>query len=110
MNEEYNQHMQQYLQRTVWTRGCRSWYKQGTVDGPVIAIYWGTSFHFVEALKNPLWEDFHLKRRPEASVNRLAYLGDGFTLRESKNESVGATQTLDFDEYRSLFNLPEIHN
>lgn len=40
-NEEYNQHIQKYLERTVWTRGCRSWYKRGTVDGPVVAIYGG---------------------------------------------------------------------
>lgn len=40
-NEEYNQHIQKYLDRTVWTKGCRSWYKRGTVDGPVVAIYGG---------------------------------------------------------------------
>lgn len=110
VNEEYNQHMQQYLQRTVWTRGCRSWYKRGTVDGPVVAIYGGTSFHFMEAIKNPRWEDFHIKRKVEASANRFAYLGNGFSMRETKGESVGATQTLDFDEYWRLFVLPEIHN
>jgi hypothetical protein len=109
-NEEYNQHIQQYLERTVWTRGCRSWYKRGTIDGPVVAIYGGTSFHFMEAIKNPRWEDFHLQRMPEASSNRFAYLGNGFTLREIKKGSVGATQTLDFDEYWNLFNLPQIHN
>ncbi|KAH8897881.1 FAD/NAD(P)-binding domain-containing protein [Thozetella sp. PMI_491] len=110
VNEEYNEHMQQYLERTVWTRGCRSWYKRGTVDGPVVAIYGGTSFHFMEAITSPRWEDFHLKRSPEASVNRFAYLGNGFTIRETKKGSVGATQTLDFDEYWNLFHLPEIHN
>ncbi|KAJ5772464.1 hypothetical protein N7520_002993 [Penicillium odoratum] len=110
VNEEYNQHMQQYLERTVWTRGCRSWYKRGTVDGPVVAIYGGTSFHFMEAIKNPRWEDFHITRSPEARSNRFAYLGNGFSRRETKGESVGATQTLDFDEYWRLFVLPEIHN
>ncbi|KAK7705398.1 hypothetical protein SLS63_014143 [Diaporthe eres] len=109
-NEEYNQHMQQYLERTVWTRGCRSWYKRGTVDGPVVAIYGGTSFHFMEAIKNPRWEDFILKRLPGApEQNRFAYLGNGFSLAETRNKSVGATQTLDFDEYWNLFNLPEVH-
>lgn len=111
VNEEYNQHMQQYLERTVWTRGCRSWYKRGNVDGPVVAIYGGTSFHFMEAIKNPRWEDFNLKRLTSApSQNRFAYLGNGFSLAETKNKSVGATQTLDFDEYWNLFNLPEVHS
>ena len=110
VNEEYNQHMQKYLQRTVWTRGCRSWYKRGTVDGPVVAIYGGTTFHFMEALKNPRWEDFEMDTTAIAKANRFAYLGDGFTQREKKAGSIGATQTLDFDEYWNLFVLPEIHS
>lgn len=34
-NLEYNEHIQKFLERTVWVSGCRSWYKRGTVDGPV---------------------------------------------------------------------------
>jgi hypothetical protein len=109
-NDEYNQHIQQYLERTVWTRGCRSWYKRGTVDGPVVAIYGGTSFHFMEAIKNPRWEDYHIKRLPGARANRFAYLGNGFSSREAKGGSVGATQTLDFEEYWRLFTMPDIHD
>ncbi len=41
VTDEYNRHMQAYLVRTVWTRGCRSWYKRGTIDGPVVAVYGG---------------------------------------------------------------------
>lgn len=110
VNDEYNQHMQKYLERTVWTRNCRSWYKRGTVEGPVVAIYGGTSFHFMEAIKNPRWEDFNVERLEEARANRFAYLGNGFSRREAKGQTVGATQTLDFDEYWSLFVLPDIHD
>lgn len=110
VNEEYNQHIQRYLERTVWTRNCRSWYKRGTVEGPVVAIYGGTSFHFMEAIKNPRWEDFNMDRLEEARTNRFAYLGNGFSRREAKGQSVGATQTLDFDEYWNLFVLPDIHD
>ena len=110
VNEEYNQHIHKYLERTVWTRGCRSWYKRGTIDGPVVAIYGGTSFHFMEAIKNPRWEDFNIGRDEASKHNRFAYLGNGFSSREAKGGSVGATQTLDLDEYWNLFNLPEIHN
>ena len=108
-NQEYDEHMQTYLDRTVWVGGCRSWYKNGTVDGPVVAIYGGTSFHFMEALKNPRWEDYHLERMPEESRNRFAYLGNGFSRAETKGTSVGATQTLNFDDYWKLFVLPDIH-
>jgi hypothetical protein len=48
---DYNEHIQKFLKRTVWVGNCRSWYKRGTTDGPVVAIYGGTSFHFIEALK-----------------------------------------------------------
>jgi cation diffusion facilitator CzcD-associated flavoprotein CzcO len=109
-NDEYNQHMQRYLERTVWTRGCCSWYKRGTVDGPVVAVYGGTTFHFMEAIKTPRWEDFYIDRLPEAQANRFAYLGDGFTKRETHGGSIGATQTIDFDEYWRLFVLPDIHD
>lgn len=110
VNNEYNQHMQKYLERTVWTRGCRSWYKRGTIDGPVVAVYGGTTFHFMEAIKNPRWEDFNIDRLEDAKANRFAYLGDGFTHRETKGGSIGTTQTIDFEEYWRLFVLPDIHN
>ncbi|KPI35782.1 putative sterigmatocystin biosynthesis monooxygenase stcW [Cyphellophora attinorum] len=92
VNEEYNQHIQR------------------TIDGPVVAIYGGTTFHFMEALKNPRWEDFDLKRQPEAKSNRFEYLGNGFTWRETKSQSVGATQTVNLDDYWNLFVLPQIHD
>jgi cation diffusion facilitator CzcD-associated flavoprotein CzcO len=109
VNNEYNQHMQKYLERTVWTRGCRSWYKRGTIDGPVVAVYGGTTFHFMEAIKNPRWEDFNIDRLEDAKTNRFAYLGDGFTHRETKAGSIGTTQTINFEEYWRLFVLPDIH-
>jgi hypothetical protein len=64
----------------------------------------------MEAIKNPRWEDFTIDRTEEAKANRFAYLGNGFTLRETKSGSVGSTQTLDFDEYFNLFVLPDIHD
>ena len=64
----------------------------------------------MEAIKNPRWEDFNIDRLEEAKFNRFAYLGNGFTRRETKGETVGKTQTLDFDEYYNLFVLPDIHD
>lgn len=108
-NDEFNEHAQTFLARTVWTGDCRSWYKRGTVDGPVVAIYAGTIFHFMEALKAPRWEDYLLERMPDESRNRFAYLGNGFSRAEVEGGSVGETQTLDFDSYWRLFVLPNIH-
>ncbi|KAE8329710.1 hypothetical protein BDV39DRAFT_202656 [Aspergillus sergii] len=107
-NDEYNEHIQTYLKRTVWTEGCRSWYKRGTIDGPVVAVYGGTTFHFMEAIKNPRWEDFYIERI--SKTNRFSYLGNGFTKRETNGGTVGTTQTLDFEEYWRLFVPPDIHD
>ena len=63
----------------------------------------------MEAIKNPRWEDFDMDSCGEAKKNRFAYLGNGFTLRETKGGTIGATQTLDFDEYFNLLVLPDIH-
>lgn len=64
----------------------------------------------LEALKHPRWEDFHMDKTPEAAVNRFAYLGNGFSSREAKKGSVGATQTVDFDHFWDLCVLPQIHD
>lgn len=108
VNDEYNEHMQTYLKRTVWTGNCRSWYKRGTIDGPVVAVYGGTTFHFMEAIKNPRWEDFDIERL--SKTNRFSYLGNGFTKRETVGGTIGTTQTLDFEQYWRLFVPPDIHD
>ena len=46
----------------------------------------------------------------DSKSNRFSYLGNGFSWRETKSGSVGATQTLDFDEYWKLLVLPDIHD
>jgi hypothetical protein len=112
-NADYNEHIQEYLQRTVWVGNCRSWYKRGTTDGQVVAIYGGTTFHFTEAIRQPRWEDYRIEFMPcgkgGRSRNRFAYLGDGFTKREVRNGSIGDTQTLNFEDYWNLMILPAIH-
>ncbi|PVH72315.1 FAD/NAD(P)-binding domain-containing protein [Cadophora sp. DSE1049] len=110
---DYNEHVQEYLKRTVWVSSCRSWYKRGTTDSQVVAIYSGTSFHLIEALRKPRWEDYRLEYLPcgkqGRSRNRFAYLGNGFTAKERRNGTVGETQTLNFEEYWNLFVLPDIY-
>ncbi|RFU33062.1 hypothetical protein B7463_g3286, partial [Scytalidium lignicola] len=105
-NREYNEHVQSYLERTVWVGNCRSWYKRGTVDGKVVAVYSGTTFHYADALRNPRWEDFEFQRvNPR---NRFAYLGNGYTRREARKGSIGDTQTLNFEDYWNMQVLPPL--
>lgn len=44
--KEYNIYSQEFLKRTVWTGGCRSWYKNGRTDGKVTAMYAGSILHY----------------------------------------------------------------
>jgi hypothetical protein len=44
--DDYNVYTQEALKRTVWTGGCRSWFKAGKKDGPVTAMYAGSIIHY----------------------------------------------------------------
>lgn len=41
---DFVQHCDEYFERTVFTMNCRSWYKGGTVDGRVSALWPGMRF------------------------------------------------------------------
>lgn len=64
----------------------------------------------MDALRNPRWEDYRIDLIPMNTPNRFAYLGNGFTLRETKGGNVSETQTLNFDEYWNLLVLPELYD
>ncbi|PLB53855.1 FAD/NAD(P)-binding domain-containing protein [Aspergillus steynii IBT 23096] len=78
---EFNEHLQTFMPKTVYTGSCRSWYKNNTVDGPVIALHPGSRIHFfhmLQELRGEDWEYDYLDRSP----NRFAYLGNGFSTKE----------------------------
>lgn len=76
---DFVQHRRAFLPRTAWSSPCRSWFKQGTVDGEIM-MWPGSRIHFFETMKTPRWEDYNLTY---TSTNRFGYLGNGFTVRES---------------------------
>ncbi|KAK4990721.1 hypothetical protein LTR66_006724 [Elasticomyces elasticus] len=78
--DDYNVYSQEFLKRTVWTSGCRSWYKNGKVDGKVTAMYAGSVLHYKEILEEFRTEDFEFEYR---SKNRFAFMGNGMTVRET---------------------------
>ncbi|KAL2205687.1 FAD/NAD(P)-binding domain-containing protein [Sarocladium strictum] len=82
---EYNEYTQEALKRTVWTSGCRSWFKNGTVDGRVFAMYAGSVLHYKELTESFRTEDFEIEYR---SKNRFRIMGNGFTLREVNQEDL----------------------
>ncbi|BCS27009.1 flavin-containing monooxygenase [Aspergillus puulaauensis] len=75
---DFVQHRRQFLPRTAWSSPCRSWFKQGTVDGEIM-MWPGSRIHFFESMKAPRWEDYSLTY---TTANRFGYLGNGFAARE----------------------------
>lgn len=65
----------------VWTDDCRSWYKAGSVEGKVVAIWPGSGLHYLETLASPRYEDYIWKYEDK---NRFAYLGNGFSSAEKR--------------------------
>lgn len=78
--EEYNIYTQEFMKRTVWTGGCRSWYKNNKIDGKVTAMYAGSILHYKEILESFRTEDFLFEYR---SRNRFQFMGNGLTVRET---------------------------
>lgn len=71
---EYNVYTQEFLKRTVWTSGCKSWYKNGTIDGKVTAMYAGSVIHYKDLIEKIRGEDFDFKYN---SRNRFQFMGNG---------------------------------
>ncbi|EEU36632.1 uncharacterized protein NECHADRAFT_86543 [Fusarium vanettenii 77-13-4] len=84
---EFNQWKDEFMKDMTWTGECTSWYKNGTVDGPVIGPWPGSVNHFLEALKHPRFEDFEYTYN---SRNRFRYFGDGRAACEAKGLPLGA--------------------
>lgn len=60
----------------VWSGGCRSWYKGGTVEGRVRALFGGSALLYRRLIGEVRMEDFDVEYR---SANRFRFMGNGFT-------------------------------
>ncbi|TAQ87444.1 hypothetical protein B7494_g4224 [Chlorociboria aeruginascens] len=76
--EAFVEHADLFLQRTAWTSGCSSWFKQGKIDGP-LAIWPGSRIMYFELLKEPRYEDYNIAYQ---SQNHFGFLGNGFSTKE----------------------------
>ena len=69
----------------VWTSPCKSWYKQGTTDGRVTALFAGSGMLYKRIISGELrTEDFEIDHR---SPNRFKFMGNGFTEFELNPEN-----------------------
>ncbi|KAK6386901.1 hypothetical protein LTS17_000165 [Exophiala oligosperma] len=77
--QDFIEYRNAIMKEMVWSSTCRSWFKNGKVDGPVIGPSVGSTWHFNEVLKEPRYEDYNLTY---CTPNRFTYFGMGRTIRE----------------------------
>ncbi|KAI9375098.1 putative dimethylaniline monooxygenase [Aspergillus egyptiacus] len=82
--EDFKRHRELFLLRTAWSSPCRSWFKGGTVDGPIL-MWPGSRLHFFEALAEPRYEDYEWQYLLN---NRFSYFGNGFSKREMDGDNI----------------------
>ncbi|RDL40506.1 Uncharacterized protein BP5553_00485 [Venustampulla echinocandica] len=92
---DFNTHINAFMPRTSWAGSCRSWFKNGKMDGPVTALHPGSRVHWFHMLERFRGEDFEYVYD---STNRFAYLGNGFSMREM----AGANSTWYLDRPNKL--------
>lgn len=70
-------HKDEFMTKSVWADPCRSWYKNRP-DGPITALWPGSTLHYIEALMDLRIEDWEIKY----NGNRFAWLGNGYSQTE----------------------------
>ncbi|KAK9852250.1 hypothetical protein MYU51_008649 [Penicillium brevicompactum] len=80
--KQFTSYCDNYFTNTVFSSNCRSWYKSGTEDGRVTALWPGSSLHAMKAFAHPRWEDFEYEY---VNDNAFGWLGDGWTQNEKRN-------------------------
>ncbi|ERS99371.1 uncharacterized protein SPSK_04596 [Sporothrix schenckii 1099-18] len=71
-----------YVPRTVYTRPCTSWFKRGTSEGRVVALFPGSANGYRKMLQHPRWEDFNFTTTADTAVNPFGWMSVTMTCGE----------------------------
>lgn len=82
-----------FMEKTVWSDQCRSWYKAGP-EAPITALWPGSTLHYIEALLQPHLEDWEVTY----AGNRFMYLGNGYSQTEVDETADWAYYIRDHDD------------
>ncbi|KAF2762292.1 FAD/NAD(P)-binding domain-containing protein [Pseudovirgaria hyperparasitica] len=85
---DFTAYVDAYFEKTVYTEECRSWYKK---NGKVVGLWPGSTLHCLESLRSPRWEDFEYEYIGESrgvEVNRMAWLGNGWSERQLEKKDL----------------------
>ncbi|KAI5290519.1 hypothetical protein KEM54_001299 [Ascosphaera aggregata] len=83
--DDPEEHTNEYMKRLAFSSHCRSWFKNGETDGPVIAIYPGSRMHYYHMTSEIRGEDWEFTYKTK---NRFAYMGNGFSTREEPGQNL----------------------
>lgn len=87
-------HKDQFMPKTVWSDPCKSWYKSGSSNDKVTALWPGSTLHYLETIRQVRFEDW----RFEYEGNRFTYLGNGQSQTETNPDSDWAYYIRDEDD------------
>ncbi|BGP16207.1 hypothetical protein JCM10213_007065 [Rhodosporidiobolus nylandii] len=90
---DWMEYTHSYFKGTVFGTKCRSWYKKGLEEGPVVALWPASVCSALATLKHPRWEDFEYKTA-SPQRNRFGWVGNGW----SKIEIEGGDTAYYLDE------------
>ncbi|KAI0761051.1 FAD/NAD-P-binding domain-containing protein [Trametes elegans] len=79
---DFDQYIEAYFPKTVFSTNCRSWYKVGKADGRVVGLWPGSMLHALKTYMHPRWEDYNYELSDPGVSNRFYWLGDGQTYSE----------------------------
>ncbi|KAM0335538.1 hypothetical protein ACHAQA_000586 [Verticillium albo-atrum] len=90
---DFVEYKEWFMSKTVWSDPCRSWYKP-RADGPVVALWPGSTLHYIEALKEVRFDDLEITH----AGNRFAWLGNGYSQTELDDSADWAFYIRDRDD------------
>jgi hypothetical protein len=88
---DWSDFCQSYFRKTVYTDHCHSWYKsEGGSGDRIVGLWPGSTLHALEALRAPRWEDFDWENVGGSNINRMGWLGNGWSMTQMKTTDEGA--------------------
>jgi hypothetical protein len=90
---EFIEYKDWFMKQTVWNDPCRSWYKSRP-DGPILALWPGSTLHYIEFMKDVRFDDFDFKH----AGNRFFFLGNGYSQTELDETADWGYYIRDYDD------------
>ncbi|KAF2115611.1 hypothetical protein BDV96DRAFT_492666 [Lophiotrema nucula] len=90
--DDFIAYVDAYFAETVFSEDCNSWYKNRT-SNHIVGLWPGSTLHCIETMRSPRWEDFEYTyvdefdaegNVREGRVNRLAWLGNGWSANQGE--------------------------